>query len=141
MYSLSKQSHRKLQECHRDIYVVIMELLKTFNIIVLTGFRNQKEQDEKYFTGKSKVRFPHSKHNKVPSMAVDIAPYPIDWGEHEKPSDNIKALGRFYYMAGKMNEIARNKGITLRWGGDWDGDNDFMDQTFDDLGHFEKVGK
>lgn len=140
MYSLSKQSHRKLQQCDKRIYIVVMELLKTFDVQVITGFRNQAIQDEMYFSGRSKVRYPHSKHNKVPSMAVDIAPYPIDWGEHEKPSDNIKALGRFYYMAGKVDEIARNKGITLRWGGDWDGDNDFMDQKFDDLLHFEIVG-
>ena len=29
--------------------------------------------------------------------------------------------------------------VTLRWGGDWDGDRDFKDQRFIDLPHFELV--
>ena len=30
-------------------------------------------------------------------------------------------------------------GIRLRWGGDWDGDNELRDQTFNDLVHFEVI--
>ena len=29
--------------------------------------------------------------------------------------------------------------IKLRWGGDWNDNKDFSDQTFDDLVHFELV--
>ena len=39
----------------------------------------------------------------------------------------VKAIGWYRYQ------------VRIRWGGDWDGDNDLDDQTFDDLVHFELV--
>jgi peptidoglycan L-alanyl-D-glutamate endopeptidase CwlK len=33
--------------------------------------------------------------------------------------------------------VASEEGVNVRWGGDWDGDRDIDDQTFDDLPHFE----
>lgn len=68
-----------------------------------------------------------SKHLALPSRAVDVAPYPINWGDKK----------RFYHFAGYVQGLAAQLGISLRWGGDWDGDNDLNDQTFFDLVHFE----
>ena len=34
--------------------------------------------------GKSKVRWPSGKHNTVPSMAVDVTPYPVVWDDRER---------------------------------------------------------
>ena len=65
----------------------------------------------------------------MPSLAIDAAPSPIDWNDRE----------RFFYFAGVVKGVAEEMGIKIRWGGDWDGDNDFDDQTFDDLVHFELV--
>ena len=62
-------------------------------------------------------------------MAVDIAPYEIDW-------ENAK---RFYLLAGMMFQAANDLGIKIRWGGDWDMDWDHADQRFIDLPHFELV--
>jgi hypothetical protein len=87
---------------------------------------NPKEVVTKAFPGESK-------HNTDPSLAFDVAPYPIDF------ASRTKVLARFYYLAGLIISCAASLGIKLRWGGDWDGDLDFEDQTFDDLGHFEKV--
>ena len=56
-----------------------------------------------------------------------LAPYPIDWNDKE----------RFYFFAGYVKGIASQMGIELRWGGDWDSDNQLHDQTFMDLPHFE----
>ncbi len=36
-----------------------------------------------------------------------------------------------------MLAAAHDLGIELRWGGDWDRDAEFDDQTFNDLPHFE----
>ena len=36
-----------------------------------------------------------------------------------------------------MVATALGMGIKLRWGGDWDGDWQTRDNTFDDLPHFE----
>lgn len=79
--------------------------------------------------GKSKLQWPNSNHNSEPSLAVDVAPYPIDWSK----------TNRFFYLAGAVGAIAQSKGYTIRWGGNWDGDNVFDDQTFNDYCHFELI--
>jgi peptidoglycan L-alanyl-D-glutamate endopeptidase CwlK len=35
--------------------------------------------------------------------------------------------------------IAAKMGIKIRWGGDWDRDEELHDQTFFDLPHFELI--
>ena len=77
--------------------------------------------------GNSKVKFPNGKHNKSPSVAVDVAPYPIDWKDRD----------RFHYFGGYVLGIAAMMGLRIRWGGDWDMDTQTKDNKFDDLVHFE----
>ena len=87
-------------------------------------------QDEAFAAGKSKKQWPDSKHNVKEdelSLAVDVAPYPINW-------ENLK---RFYHFAGYVKGVADQLDITIRYGGDWDMDNDLDDQDFMDLVHFE----
>jgi len=98
---------------------------------VLEGHRDKETQNRYYEKGTSKIKWPDGKHNKLPSRAMDLAPYPIDW------SNRPKAIARFYLLAGVILAVADELGIGLRWGGDWDGDWDLFDQEFDDLGHFE----
>jgi hypothetical protein len=84
---------------------------------------------------------------------VHFVPYPIDWGDDElrravaaKANSSVrklrvreyaKVIGRFYLLAGIIVSTAQFAGVSLRWGGDWDGDFEIRDQTFDDLAHFE----
>jgi hypothetical protein len=69
------------------------------------------------------------------SRAVDIAPWfsvkpHIRW-DHER---------EFVYLAGHMMMAAAALGVDLRWGGDWDSDQDLYDSNKPfDLGHFEVV--
>ena len=42
-----------------------------------------------------------------------------------------------YAFGGFVKGVASQKGIKIRWGGDWDSDNDLHDQNFIDLPHFE----
>jgi peptidoglycan L-alanyl-D-glutamate endopeptidase CwlK len=107
--------------------MLFYEVINDFDCIVLEGYRNEEAQNRYFEEGKSKLRYPHSKHNKQPSLAVDIAPYPVDWNDRE----------RFYYFAGYVKATAAQMGIPLRWGGDWDSDTFVHDQTFFDLPHFE----
>jgi len=105
-------------------------VLKVHDCTIVYGIRTMEAQKKLVAAGLSKTL--NSKH--LPdaegwSHAIDIAPYPIDW-EDEK---------RFYYFAGLFMATARSLGITVRWGGDWDRDNDLDDQTFMDLIHFELV--
>jgi len=65
----------------------------------------------------------------MPSLAVDAAPYPIDWNDRD----------RWMRFSGFVLGVARAYGVTLRWGGDWDRDWDVADNRFNDWPHFEIV--
>lgn len=127
MPSFGKSSKSRLATCHPKLQELFNEVVKNYDCSILQGTRTKEEQDEFFSTGRSKVQYPNSKHNKTPSMAVDVAPYPIDWNN----------TNRFYHFAGYVNGVADSMGITIRFGGDWDSDKDFSDQTFNDLPHFE----
>lgn len=130
MPALSVSSEAKLSTCHADLQRLVREVARHFDISVLVGFRTEKEQEAAFAAGTSKQQWPSSPHNKLPALAVDIAPYPIDWED----------LRRFYYLGGFVVATAQRLGIPLRWGGDWNGNFDIKDQNFNDLPHFELVG-
>ena len=94
------------------------------------GHRNQAVQENLYNEGKSKLHYPHSKHNAWPSLACDFQPYPY-------PSYEPKLWGALGYIAGRAHAIAAEEGFRIRWGGDWNGNGDLTDQKFDDLFHIE----
>ena len=48
-----------------------------------------------------------------------------------------KERAKFYELAAIVKYEAKKLNVNVRWGGDWDGDGDYTDQTFDDLVHFE----
>lgn len=128
-WKFGKASMDRLEQIDPRLQEVMHELIKLMDVSIVTGYRSRDEQNEKYEKGLSQVQYPDSKHNKQPSLAVDIAPYPYDPEDRE----------RFTYMAGLALGIAHAKGIKLRWGGDWDQDGQVKDNNFDDLFHFELV--
>ena len=127
MPKFGRQSQSRLDTCHKDLQLLFNEVVKGFDCSVLCGERTRDEQDKAYHEGRSKLKYPQSKHNTSPSIAVDVAPYPIDWDDKE----------RFYFFAGYVKGIASQLGIKIRWGGDWDNDTQVHDQSFMDLPHFE----
>lgn len=96
MPKFSKTSEARLSTCHPDLQAVCRELIKQFDFSVLEGHRGEKAQNAAFERGNSHVRYPNSAHNKMPSLAMDIAPYPIDWGD----------LGRFREMIYRFDAVA-----------------------------------
>jgi peptidoglycan L-alanyl-D-glutamate endopeptidase CwlK len=129
MSKLGATSLMRLSTCHDLIKIVILEVSKHIDITVLEGHRNEAAQDLAVAQGRSKTPWPTSKHNLMPSKAIDIAPYPVDWSD----------VARFNYLAGFVKGIAAAKGIKIRWGGDWDSDNNLKEEAFKDLPHFEVI--
>ena len=127
MPKFGRTSRKRLESCHKDIQEVFKEVVKHYDCSIVCGHRGEKEQNEAYDKGNSKVKYPRGRHNKFPSNAVDVAPYPIDWADRDG----------FILFAGFVLGVASQKGFGLRWGGDWDGDFDLSDNQFDDLVHFE----
>lgn len=125
MPKFSLKSKERLNTCHPDLRKVCEEVIRTYDFSVTCGHRNKKEQDEAYRKGNSNVRYPNSAHNKIPSLAVDIVPYPVDWND----------IGRFRELAAAFMAVAsvlKERGeITsdFVWGGNW--------KTLKDYPHFE----
>lgn len=127
MPKFGTRSKKHLATCHPSLQKLFETVVVYFDCSVLCGYRGKEEQDEAYRQGRSTKKYPLSRHNKQPSKAVDVVPYPIDWNDKE----------RFYFFAGFVKGIATLMGIDIRWGGDWDSDTEVHDQTFFDLPHFE----
>ncbi len=102
------------------------------DISITCGFRGEADQNRLFDERKSRVRFPQSKHNNYPSVAVDFQPWPY-------PEREEKLWAALAYVAGRAVEIGIEEGIALRWGGDWNCNGDLTDQHFDDLFHLEIV--
>jgi peptidoglycan L-alanyl-D-glutamate endopeptidase CwlK len=138
MHPYGKTSQSRLNTCHVDIITIWNELAKWINNSVLCGHREKHAQDKAYNAELSEVEWPDSKHNTLPSMAIDSGPYIVDIRNVDY--EDYKSFAKF---AGYVDLIARqlyqSKKIThlVRWGGDWDMDGRTVDQTFHDLPHFE----
>ncbi len=109
MANFSKRSKDNLSTCTQDLQDLFNEIIKIFDCSILCGFRNEEDQNKAFENGKSHLRWPNSNHNKLPSDAVDVVPYPIDWDD----------LERFYRFAAFVFEKAIKMGIKVRWGGNW----------------------
>jgi peptidoglycan L-alanyl-D-glutamate endopeptidase CwlK len=134
MPEYSERSKKRLVGCHPYLQLILNEAIKYYDLTILEGHRGQEKQNQYYNAGKSKLKYPDSKHNKTPSMACDVVPWHKD--EPHIRWDDEKS---FFYMAGLIFGIAHRFGIKIRWGRDWDGDKNFNDQTFNDSPHFELI--
>lgn len=135
MPKFSKSSFTKLSTCHPDLQVLFYEVIKSFDCQIIEGYRKEEDQEQAFRNGRTQLHWPHGKHNSQPSMAVDVSPWPLEWGNNN----------RFYWFAGYVMGIAqklKDEGKmthAVRYGGDWDCDKSIDDQGFKDLVHFELV--
>ena len=127
MPGFGSRSKKNLDTCDGDLIFLFESVVKYFDCSVLEGHRGKKLQNKYFKEGKSKLKFPEGNHNKKPSKAVDVVPYPIDFSDRE----------RMTYFAGFVKGMAATLGIPIRWGGDWNSDTEVKDNNFDDLPHFE----
>ncbi len=135
MASFGKESLKKLTTCHPDIQKVMHEAIKHMDFTVLYGTRSVAEQQKLYKVGRKLVNGKwtvvgktvtnldgvnkKSNHNYLPSKAVDVAPYPIDWND----------IDRFIELSKVIKKAAETVGLDIVWGGDW--------KSFVDYPHWE----
>ena len=138
MPKFSKASQKALDSCVSPLQDLFNEVVKHYDCKILEGHRGKEAQNVAYAKGLSKKRWPNGKHNSVPSKAVDVAPYPVQWpGPGLSSQENQRRTIRFYHFIGFVAGVASQMGISIRCGADWDSDEELFDQTFNDLPHFE----
>jgi len=142
-------SKERLRSVHPLLIKCSYTVVKVFDISIAMGVRTTEEQQALYAIGRTSEldRSPvtncdginkKSKHQIREDglcHAIDVNPYPVDFNNKE----------RYYLMwglfLGVSQSILGHSDYKLRWGGDWDGDNEFDDQTFIDLPHIELIKK
>lgn len=167
MAHFGEKSTRVLDTLHPALQLLMTEVVKHHDITLLEGHRAEDRQNQLFNEDATEVQWPDSRHNQTPSMAVDAAPWPIPeaWGFLGDLAGEARELAwkervKFYQTAAIIKyEWARLQQISatlekggqlpletlqtapnryrLRLGADWDNDNDYRDQTFDDLVHIE----
>lgn len=115
MPSFGKRSKANMKGIHPDLVKILNEAIKRYDFSVLCGLRTIEEQKTLVAEGKSQTM--NSKH--LTGDAVDLAPYPVVWGDVDKFKD----------LALIVLEIASQMGIGIRYGGNW--------KSFKDYPHFE----
>lgn len=126
----SQVSLNALEEIDPRLVAVIEEVRDLVDITIVSGYRSLEEQLQLYERGFSKVK--SGKHNVYPSLAVDVQPYPLPHAQQDLREE-------LSYIAGLFIAFGRKRGLTLRWGGDWDRDSRSRNNNFDDLYHIEIV--
>ena len=132
MPNFGKRSTANLAQCYPLLQRLFSEVIKHYNCSILVGRRDEEEQNQAVADGKSELTYPNSKHNKRPSKAADVAP----WFQ-EEPHIRWWDQKKFYEFGGFVQGIAKSLGVDIRWGGNWDMDDELHDQHFNDLVHFE----
>ena len=156
MNKLSVTSQARLEQLDPKLQAILVEALPYIDFTVAVGFRDKAAQDAAFAGGFSKLKWPASKHNKQPSLAVDIFPYWKEFGPLMGTPAQLEAImkafscskvqanqfiyNELYALAKLINGVAVKQGTQITWGGDWDDDGNTFDQRFNDLGHFELKG-
>lgn len=132
-------SQARLDTCNANIQLVMQRAIGklpwtdpvssiTINdATIIEGHRNKERQDYAFETHKSEKQWPDSRHNRLPSDAVDAAVYhPARPHIHWSDKDEMEAFSRL------VLECAAEENVDMTWGGDWDDDGVRVDQDPDE---------
>jgi len=110
MNKFSKRSLEQLSTCDQRLQDLFTKVLQEMDCTIIEGHRGREKQNRMVEEGKSKAKWPRSKHNTLPSKAVDVMPYPIDWNDME----------RLQEFASIVKKTAKRMNIKIKWGGDFE---------------------
>lgn len=118
------RSEERLATCDKRLQRITERADKRMPLVVIGGERDREQQRQNIINGVSWTM--DSLHLRRPSLAVDLAPKPIDW----------KNISAFFKLKEIMFEEAAADGVTLRWGADWNM-NGRTERGENDYGHYE----
>jgi peptidoglycan L-alanyl-D-glutamate endopeptidase CwlK len=132
IFKWGEKSEGKISTLDPKLRCVVRKALSydVTDMTIISGRRDLQEQKKLVEQGYSqKLDSKHLPNKHGWSDAVDLAPYPVDWRDTE----------RFCVLAGLMFAAASELSLKIRWGGDWDGDLNLIEEKFRDYGHFELI--
>ncbi len=154
-YNLSSRSLNNLQGVHPNLTKVVKRAIEltTQDFVVIEGVRSREQCMINYGKGRTvaqclakgiPAKYANPKAAKVTWLsnpfnskhckqkdgyghAVDICPHPVDWSDVKK----------FDAIAKAMFAAAKELGVNIRWGADWDKDGKPRERGESDSPHFE----
>lgn len=150
-FTFGAASLKALEGVHPDLVRVARRALAASKVDfrVLEGVRTPERQKQLYAQGRTKpgpkVTWTlNSNHFVNPKTgyghAVDLLPAPYDW-KLEDPKTTPEIDDNFAKVALAMYQAASDLGVRIRWGANWDGDNQWREKGEGDNPHFELVLK
>lgn len=121
---MNENSKKRLSECHPDLQRLMLKINEYYPIQVICGHRGEADQNKAFQEKKSKLMYPMSKHNKIPSLAVDIVPDP----DFNPKTINWNQIAAFKVMCFAVELAAEELKIKIRLGRDF---------SFRDFPHIE----
>lgn len=127
MPSFGTASKRSRAQLHPKLREIVDEAIKEIDFKILDAVRGRAAQEKAFKQGNTKAHFGQSAHNYVPAIAMDLFPAPYDWD----------STASFDKLSKVIMRIAKEKGIPLRWGGDWNMDGNKTTSDNWDKPHYE----
>lgn len=137
MYKLGKRSRKRLKGVNPRLVAVVERAIEITeqDFAVIEGLRSLKRQ--KYLKRHGFSWTLKSKH--LTGHAVDIAPWVVKNG---KGIIDWNDIAKFEQLKSAMFAAAKELGVAIRWGGDWNRNGNFHDEirrgVFDGA-HFEML--
>jgi hypothetical protein len=138
MNAFGTASLANLSTANSTLQGIAKEVLRIKDHSILKGHRNQIDQDYAHQTGRSKLKWPHGKHNALPSNAIDVQTYPVPIGRDYDETEQLLREDQLYLL-GLYAGVAATLGTPVRTGADWDQDGEIADNGFDDFFHVETI--
>ncbi len=106
----SNRSLKQIETLHKDLQDICEVAVTLLPFSVIEGHRGKCEQERMNKEGISKVEYPNSKHNSLPSKAMDLVvciglPYPSN--------------DAWEYLANIIKFVGKTMSVNIVWGGDW----------------------
>ena len=112
--------NNKLELVHAELVAWFKDVKLDFpNAHVAWGFRGKEDQEKAFQEGRTRLHYPNSKHNLIPSQAVDI--FQID-------EQGLAVFDPIFYT-----KVAEQLPLFIEWAGKW--------TKFKELDHYEIVSQ
>ena len=109
MPAFGTKSRERRDTCEESLIQALDYTIQRIDCSVVWGHRGEAEQQRAFADRRSKLQWPLSNHNSLPSQAVDVIPWPTGYN----------SLPEFYELASYMFAGAAQIGVHLKWGGHW----------------------
>lgn len=119
MSSFGTSSQERLDTCAPDLQRLMEAAVLRRDCSIVCGHRNETEQTLAFSSGASKAQWGQSNHNSMPSMAVDVIPWP----------EQYTSEAAFKELAEVIFDEAIKLQIRVKWGG--------LFRSIDDKPHWE----